>query len=236
MKRTSAGYLSPLLAGVVLSLVLTGQAAAERLYDVEVIIFTNPAGGNDGEQMSVPAADAVRPSGVFPEGRFTELSPQFYTMDNIRGGLAAAPGYSVLFHRAWRQLAYDRSSAIDYPVHSFADNGRDSVEGTVTLIVERYLHLDLDLLLMKAGSSRPVLYSDGPGSVPAYRLSEKRRVRSSELHYFDHPQFGVIARITPYVAPEQPPVSQTDMEIVPEATAPTAEEAPAVTPDDQLTR
>jgi hypothetical protein len=236
MKRTSAGYLSPLLAGVVLSLVLTGQAAAERLYDVEVIIFTNPAGGNDGEQMSTPAANAVRPSGVFPEGRFTELSTQFYTLDNIRGGLAAAPGYSVLFHRAWRQLAYDRSSAIDYPVHSFADNGRDSVEGTVTLIVERYLHLDLDLLLMKAGSSRPVLYSDGPGSVPAYRLSEKRRVRSSELHYFDHPQFGVIARITPYVAPEQPPVSQTDLEIIPEATEPPAAEAPAVTPDDRLTR
>ena len=178
----------------------------------------------------------MRPSGVFPENRFTELSPQFYSMDNIRGGLAAARGYSVLFHRAWRQLAYDRASAIDYPVHSFANKGSNSVEGTITLIVERYLHLDLDLLLMQAGSRRPVLYSDGPGSVPAYRLNEKRRVRSGELHYFDHPQFGVIARITPYIPPEQPPEPQTGLDVTPEATELPAEEEPAVTPDDRLTR
>ena len=34
-----------------------------------------------------------------------------------------------------------------------------------------------------------------------YVLDEKRRVRSGELHYFDHPMFGVIAQVNPYAAP-----------------------------------
>jgi hypothetical protein len=220
-------------------LVLPGMASpvvAAELYDVEVIVFSNRSGADDGEQMSIPSIDAARASGVFPQDQFTELAPRLYTMDSIRSTLAALPGYAVLFHRAWRQLPYDRENAVDYPVHTFSDNGRDSIEGTVTLIRERYLHLDMDLLLMSAGSSAPVQYSDGPGSVPAYRLSEKRRIRSGELHYFDHPRFGVIARVTPYASPEQPVAPPEDEEVLPgDVQVPVEEEAP-VTPEEQLTR
>ncbi len=214
--------------------------AAQNLYDVEVIIFTTQGTGDDGELMGKPAPDAALPTGVFPEDQFTELSPDYYTLDPIRNTLSATPGYSVLFHRAWRQLGYDRAAAVDYPVHSLAANGRDSIEGTVTLIRERYLHLDMDLLLMTAAGSGAVLYSDEPGSVPAFRLSENRRVRSEELHYFDHPRFGVIARVTPYEAPEQAqepvlpePVGDEDAGAALPETETAAEPATA---DDQLTR
>lgn len=37
---------------------------------------------------------------------------------------------------------------------------------------------------------------------PYIRLDQSRRVRSGELHYIDHPELGVIVRITPAVAPE----------------------------------
>jgi hypothetical protein len=32
---------------------------------------------------------------------------------------------------------------------------------------------------------------------PHYRLVTSRQARSGELHYFDHPAFGVLVRITP---------------------------------------
>jgi Peptidoglycan-binding protein, CsiV len=32
---------------------------------------------------------------------------------------------------------------------------------------------------------------------PRYHLSAERSVRSGELHYFDHPAFGVLLKITP---------------------------------------
>jgi hypothetical protein len=42
--------------------------------------------------------------------------------------------------------------------------------------------------------------SDGLDEIvlaPQYRLMTTRRVTSGELHYFDHPAFGVLMRITP---------------------------------------
>jgi len=32
---------------------------------------------------------------------------------------------------------------------------------------------------------------------PRYHLTGERQVRSGELHYFDHPAFGVLIKITP---------------------------------------
>ena len=62
-------------------------------------------------------------------------------------------------------------------------------------------------------------------------------MRSRELHYFDHPRFGMIAMVTPYDAPEDEPEPE------PEAEAATVEPEAADMPvsgsgqaDDQLTR
>ena len=51
------------------------------------------------------------------------------------------------------------------------------------MYLSRYLHVELDLIFEGSDGLR-------------YRLAERRRVRSNENHYFDHPAFGVIARIT----------------------------------------
>ncbi|HUT42362.1 MAG TPA: CsiV family protein [Gammaproteobacteria bacterium] len=221
----------------VLALLAAHAVHAEpRLYDVEVIVFTNDSSGSDDEVMNQPGSDAVNARGSFPGNEFTELTSGSYRLNNIRGGLAASRGYRVLFHRAWRQPAYDRARAVDYPLHSLADNGRDSVEGTITLIKERYLHLDVNLLLMTAGGGTPALYADGPGSRPAFRLAEKRRIKSSETHYFDHPRFGMIARVTPYVSPDEPATPEPAGEGMPDDTAGSGQEDEPVSAQDQLTR
>ncbi len=210
--------------------------ADTQLYDVEVIIFANDSSGGDDEVTNQPGGDAVNARGSFPASGFTELSSGTYRLNNIRGGLAASRGYRVLFHRAWRQPAYDRARAIDYPVHALADSGRNSVEGSITLIKERYLHLDVNLLLMTARGSTPALYADGPGSRPAFRLAEKRRIKSNELHYFDHPRFGMIARVTPYESPEEPAIPEPVVEGMPDDTAGSAQEDEPVPAQDPLTR
>jgi hypothetical protein len=53
-----------------------------------------------------------------------------------------------------------------------------------------------------AGSLQP---GDGLDEIllaPHYPLTTTRRVRSDELHYFDHPAFGVLVRVTPVAAPD----------------------------------
>jgi hypothetical protein len=205
----------------------TGAAAAPQLYDVEVIVFTRDAPGGDGELAARTGAPG-QAHGAYTPGEITELSSGAYRLNNIRGGLSAARGYHVLFHRAWRQPGLDRAHAVDYPVH--AQTG--SVDGTITLIRERYLHLDVDLRLVMAGGGASAPYPAASGR-QAYRLTEKRRIRSNELHYFDHPRFGVIARVTPYESPEAPAPADA---LAPEDAATGAQEEEPVTADEQPAR
>jgi hypothetical protein len=62
-----------------------------------------------------------------------------------------------------------------------------------------------------------------------YRLDETRRMRSGELHYFDNPRFGVIARVTPYGSDESTSEDDTGAggaATVPDEEADTAIESP----------
>jgi hypothetical protein len=220
-----------------LLLVTFNQAvvAAPPIYDVEIIIFRNNANSDAGEKWTTPASGDLSQARVFSQNEFTELSPSLYQLGDIRGGLRNSSGYTVLFHRAWRQVGYDAAHAIPYPINSLAENGRDSLEGSVTLIREHYLHLDVDLLLMTGSRAAPTQYADGPGSTPAFHLQEKRRMRSRELHYFDHPRFGMIAVVTPFDAPEDEPEPEpVDTTAEPEMSG---EPVTGAGPDnDQLTR
>ena len=168
-------------------------AAYPPIYDVEVIVFLNRNTDSGGEYWLTPDTSGVEAyNGSFPEGEFTELAHDLYGLTPIQYSLEQSRGYRVLFHRAWRQLAYDREHGVPYPVRTLSDPGNDNVEGFVKLLRERFLHLDIDLFLRPD----PAMSEDQR----VYHLQETRRVRSGEVHYFDHPKFGVIARVTPYAA------------------------------------
>lgn len=219
---------------------MPAHAATPPIYDVEVIIFTNNASNDGGEHWSRPYPDRNSRSGIFPDGQFTELSQSHYKLNGVRNGLERSGNYSVLFHRAWRQLAHNKARAVAYPLHSIAANGRDSIEGSITLVRERFLHLEVNALLMSALDGTGITYSDAATSTPLFELREKRRIRTKELHYFDHPRFGMIAQVTPY-SPENSK-TETENKTAPASTSEQIqreidkqvnESSPA---DDQLTR
>lgn len=101
------------------------------------------------------------------------------------------------------------------------------LSGTLKLSVSRYLHFESDLH-MKLRTTRqevieqspPPEESGGFGSffgmakeptpitierpvLQDYRFFQSRRMRSKEIHYFDHPLMGIIVKVTPY-EPEIP--------------------------------
>ena len=70
----------------------------------------------------------------------------------------------------------------------------------------RFLHITLDLTF-HADRDAPAVAGPGDGLdeivvAPQYRLRATRSARSNELHYFDHPAFGVLVRITPVPPPD----------------------------------
>lgn len=76
---------------------------------------------------------------------------------------------------------------------------RPELAGTIKLSQERFLHLSLDLRYWQPSEAALQELEEGiyqtPPSGSYFRLAESRRVRIQEIHYFDHPLFGVLVQI-----------------------------------------
>ena len=85
-----------------------------------------------------------------------------------------------------------------------------TLDGTFTLRRGRFLHVDVDL-----GFRKSYLPEDGTQTTDMVvqpltqyvRMIQSRRIRNDELHYLDHPLFGVLFVVTPYET--NPPVDGT---------------------------
>lgn len=74
------------------------------------------------------------------------------------------------------------------------------IDGTVTVSVSRYLHMALKLRYYNPDvylAEQIALQRPGEKVINLFEMNESRRMRSKEVHVFDHPYFGVIATITP---------------------------------------
>lgn len=104
--------------------------------------------------------------------------------------------------------------------------------GTVRLSVTRYLHLAADLVYRTPVTQQAAIpISDlelwydrpyptlrdpqGPAyqleewqAVRGFRMRESRRMRSKEIHYLDHPFFGMVVLVTPVELPQPEPPAE----------------------------
>jgi len=124
----------------------------------------------------------------------------------------------ILFHGKWIQDVPPRESPDPILIQagrklSFPDPVHE-LEGTVSVTLGRYLHFQTELFFHGPGlgltpvaaaltaTGEPVLDSMEPPITHFMRLSESRRMRSTEIHYLDHPKLGVVVRIDPVEIPQ----------------------------------
>jgi hypothetical protein len=139
------------------------------------------------------------------------------TMTDIIGQLERLDAYQPIMHVAWTQRCYPKEKTPAIQLQALGEPPA-GLGGSFTLYLSRYLHLVVDLALdadnddydtraaiaeekepaISFGDSR--LQDDGfygaTTGIIRYRLQENRIVKNGELRYFDHPKFGVIARVT----------------------------------------
>ena len=101
-----------------------------------------------------------------------------------------------------------------------ADGGATGsmVDGTVRVWRERFLHVEVDLVygLALEAAPAPVVGGAGFAVAPAasrayFRLHERRRMRAREVHFLDHPMFGVLVTAVPFEltsTPSNPPPAE----------------------------
>ena len=78
------------------------------------------------------------------------------------------------------------------------------IDGTVTVSLSRYLHMALKLRYYNPDvylAEQIALQKPDEELIDTFMLVQSRRMRSKEVHVFDHPYFGVITTITPVERP-----------------------------------
>jgi hypothetical protein len=160
------------------------SAEKESTYEIEVVVFENRLPELIGEEMLARDAEArvKKPDNTVTleaavSGPY--LHPAITSLLNQDGH------YRVLAHQHWKQTIDARTVA--RPVRVAAVNPAE-LEGTIRFFMSRHLHLDVNLLFREV--------TTGSGDI-VYRLSEQRKLKSQETHYFDHPKLGVLVRVTP---------------------------------------
>lgn len=203
---------------------------AIKEYDIEIIVFKSLRPNDDGEVWPIDQSrwfneqdldiQPLPETDVEPLEKTLEdedqdlwLPKETYRLVNEANALSRSAGYRMLAHFAWRQPVVDRKHAQARPIQEVVNQfGAVQLDGSVRVAVERYLHLYLDLQLHietdtatdTANDKTPATeYDEVKIDFPELKLTEHRRMRSKELHYFDHPYFAVLALITLYEPPEE---------------------------------
>jgi hypothetical protein len=146
-----------------------------------------------------PADPAVATVSVEDPLSFRLLAPEQLQLNNEYRKLTNLGAYRAVLHAGWVQPGLPDEQAKPFDLTLL---GVTNPRGHVRVYLSRFLHVALDLS-----------YEDGapatkPGETagndlreialpPSYRLVTERQTRSGELHYFDHPAFGVLVKVTP---------------------------------------
>lgn len=181
----------------------TPVSAADPWFAVELIAFDDLEG--DGIHAEVwpadpgepPVDDAVELANLSRAAGAFRLTPRSeLRLHDTWGALRRSSRYRPLLHVGWRLPGIARDAARWAYLGPRLGGGRDGtlVRGAARVSLARYLHLELDLLYDRPRSES----HETPGdAVPTrFRLRSSRRMRSNELHYIDHPLFGVLVVIT----------------------------------------
>ena len=146
------------------------------------------------------------------------LTEDEFTLTDAMERLERLDAYETLMHFGWTQPAFpeEETPAIELPLLA---EPPPELRGTLTLYLSRYLHLVVDLEMdapeafdteviddesfLSFGDSRP-RYEVDDSSTPVvrFRIQEDRILKNGELRYFDHPKFGLLAKVMRVEEPE----------------------------------
>ncbi len=174
--------------------------AADATYRVDLIVFVDlwhsgdeagiaPGSPNLSNAIRLEDVAALRAAGI------EVLPDEQFGLDAEWKNLRYSKQFKPLVRLAWTQRnpPTDRGPAIRIQVGGAAGGGDTSaaavdsagsgpqVQGSVALLLSRYLHLDVDLQYVEDGS--------------AWALDERRRMRRDEIHHLDSPRLGVLAKV-----------------------------------------
>lgn len=159
---------------------LAPSAFAERLYQVELLVFRQ-------------AGDPVVAPKIAPDDWAGNALPitgneRPTALDNEAAKLNPGNGYQLLLHKAWSQSIGSSPSRVAVSSGE-AQFGHHPVEGTLSFTQERFADLQLELWIN--GFSADGLLDTSE------HLKIAQRLKDNSLTYLDHGSLGALIRISP---------------------------------------
>lgn len=168
-------------------------------------------------------------------GDFKLLANTEFTLGQAEKLLSSSPRYEILSHIAWQQPGLAEDKAMDMAISGGKDY-RDTypermesrwevndqgdivevpgprtlneLDGSVKLVLGRYLHIYTDLIFRKPviverldEETQELTETRTLFDIP---IQSHRRMRSRELHYIDHPMAGILIEVTPLETEKEP--------------------------------
>lgn len=166
---------------------------------MDLILFADRTGVGDESALAVQPPDLARAFELTDTAKLRaagiELLPDanFGLLEHWKK-LSNSQRQQPLLRLAWVQKDPPAERGIQLRLRSgavlrTAGNGGSpvyAVDGTVALLLGRFLHLDAELIAAQVNSA---------GELSGYRLKERRRMRRNELHHLDSPRLGLLARV-----------------------------------------
>jgi len=144
--------------------------------------------------------------------RFEPMAEDEFTLTAVVDRFERLDAYETMMHFGWTQpgLPPDQTKPVEIGIFGMPPEG---LQGTLSLYLSRYLHLVVDFELdaeagaTDTGFQEPVAsfgdpvdrYIDPLARAEQhvyYRISEDRIVKDGDIRYFDHPKFGIVAKVT----------------------------------------
>ncbi|MFV1997300.1 MAG: CsiV family protein [Acidiferrobacterales bacterium] len=162
-----------------------------RVYEIEVIVFQNIQNELEGNELWTNERINMELKDIDKAIEVTALPREDSDLTKAREKLDTDSRYRVLVHKQWIQNADPQSSA--RLVRLASEDGE--LDGTFKFFISRFLHVNLNLIFLQSGSKSIFQGAVDNSQQVAYQLRERRRIRSNEIQYFDHPKFGVLVQI-----------------------------------------
>lgn len=163
-----------------------------KVYEIEVMVFQNIQSELEGDEFWVNERVNLELKDIDKAVEVKGVPQEDSALTRAREVLDADASYRVLAHKQWLQNAEPPSDA--KLVRFSTENGE--LNGTFKFFRSRFLHLDLNFIFQeKESKSIFQVGSSEEGSLVAFQLREKRRIKSNEIQYFDHPKFGVLVQV-----------------------------------------
>ena len=200
---------------------LTPDAGGEQWRDTPFILPDDPVDPRAVEALAETSVEA--PAEALQPVPYRLLPPARHRLGGIHDFFRRTAQYQPLLHLSWQQPAATGRQArhvrLRHPAPDSATatataepmfieqliRPRPEIDGAIRIRGGFYLHADIDLSRFrvippanKIPPAPPVDEAAGPEATQKTRLElkETRRIKLNEIHYFDHPMYGVILQVS----------------------------------------